>query len=155
MIAGIKLGAVLGGLLLVSVAGAAGAAITLQDAWVRALPPTQPNTAAYLTVRNSGAEAVAIDGASAKLAGRVELHDSVTSDGMVRMQQQETVTVPAGGQLEFTPGGLHLMLLELERMPKVGEELEICLRIAGESLCTLAVTRKAATAGNHDTHQHH
>jgi hypothetical protein len=155
MIAGIRPAAVLGSLLLLSAAGAAEPSVTLQDAWVRALPPTQSNTAAYLTVHNAGTDPITIDGASAALAGRVELHDSVTGDGMVRMQQQDSVTVPAGEQLAFAPGGLHLMLLELEHMPADGEELEICLRITGEFLCTIAVTRKSGPAPDHDAHQHH
>ncbi|QIB66000.1 copper chaperone PCu(A)C [Kineobactrum salinum] len=155
MLAGIRPAAVVANLLLMAAAVAAEPSVTLHDAWVRALPPTQSNTAAYLTVHNSGTEPVVIDGARTALAGRVELHDSVTRDGMARMEQREAITVAAGEKLHFAPGGLHLMLLELEHMPAAGEELEICLRVAGEFLCTLAVTRKSGPAAEHDAHQHH
>ena len=126
----------------------------LEDAWVRALPPTQANTAAYVTVRNPGSEALLITGGSAALASRVELHDTVEVDGMLRMRQQESVTVPAGGSLAFAPGGLHLMLLELERMPAAGEVLQLCLDIDGEPVCTDAETRRAPASTGKD-HQHH
>jgi len=133
---------------------AAQAEAVLEGAWVRALPPTQANTAAYVTVRNPGSEPLTVTGGSAALAGRVELHDTVEVDGMLRMRQQESVTVPAGGSVAFAPGGLHLMLLELERMPAVGEVLELCLEIDGEALCTDAETRRAPASSGHD-HQHH
>lgn len=142
------------GMLALPFASAAQAQAVLEDAWVRALPPTQANTAAYVTVRNPGSEPLSITGGSAALASRVELHDTVEVDGMLRMRQQESVTVPAGGSLAFAPGGLHLMLLELERMPAAGEMLQLCLDINGEALCTDAETRRApASAGKE--HQHH
>lgn len=133
---------------------AAPAQAVLEDAWIRALPPTQSNTAAYVTVRNPGSEPLTITGGSAALADRVELHDTVEADGMLRMQQQESVAVPAGGSVAFAPGGLHLMLLGLERMPAVGEVLELCLEIDGAPVCTAAETRRAAASSGHD-HQHH
>lgn len=126
--------------------------LELENAWVRVLPPTQGNTAAYVVVRNPGPSAVRITGASAKLAERVELHDSIEVEGMQRMQQQAHVDVPAGGQIEFAPGGLHLMLLGLERMPVAGETLQLCLELGSETLCTQAEARKSAGQA---THQHH
>ena len=142
------------GMLALHFAPLAQAQAELEDAWVRALPPTQANTAAYVTVRNPGSEPLLITGGSAALANRVELHDTVEVDGMLRMRQQDAVTVPGGESLAFVPGGLHLMLLELERMPAVGEMLTLCLDINGEPVCTEAETRRApASAGKE--HQHH
>lgn len=128
--------------------------LELTDAWVRALPPGQPATAAYLTVHNSGPEAVQIDAASSDRAGRVEMHDTEQVDGMSRMRQRSSVTVPAGGELHFAPGGLHLMLLELESMPREGESLRLCLHSGDASYCTEAeVSRQAGGGQGH--HQHH
>ncbi|MDO8863867.1 copper chaperone PCu(A)C [Haliea sp. E1-2-M8] len=141
------------GLALPQAVAAQGQAV-LEDAWVRALPPTQTNTAAYMTVRNPGSEPLTISGGSTALAERVELHDTAEVDGMLRMRQQESVTVPAGGSVDFAPGGLHLMLLGLERMPAAGEVLELCLDIDGESVCTEAETRRTPAGSGHD-HQHH
>ncbi len=135
-------------------ARAAQAQVELDDAWVRALPPTQTNTAAYVTVRNVSSEPLTISGGSASLAASVELHDTVEVDGMLRMRQQESITVPAGESVSFAPGGLHLMLLGLERMPAVGESLELCLEINGTSQCTQAETRRAPAASG-SAHQHH
>ena len=130
--------------------------LVLADAWVRALPPGQPNTAAYLTISNPGATAVKIIGASASLAQTVEFHIIVEVDGLQRMQQLQQLSVPAGQDLQLAPGGTHLMLLTLEHMPAPGESVQLCLQPeSGEAQCTQAVTRKSATAmQGHDHHQH-
>ena len=130
--------------------------LELSDAWVRALPPTQQATAAYLTAHNRGEEALSITGASADLAGRAELHNSVMVDGYMRMQALPTVTLAAGESLELAPGGKHLMLLDLERMPAAGESLQICLLVAGEEpACIDAPVRRGEAAEQHNHHQHH
>lgn len=133
---------------------AAHAQAVLEGAWVRALPPTQANTAAYVTVHNRGSELLSVTGGSTALASRVELHDTVEVDGMLRMQQQASVEVPAGGSIAFAPGGLHLMLLELERMPAEGEVLTLCLEINGEPVCTDAETRRDGQVGSGHEHHH-
>ena len=126
----------------------------VSDAWVRALPPGQPNTAAYLVVTNSGDTAVTIVGASSPIAETVEIHTSREVDGLQRMERLEQVQVAPGQSVAFAPGGRHLMLLGLGRMPAPGEEVELCLQLAeGEQLCTRAGVRKSA--GDEQTHQHH
>ncbi len=130
--------------------------LAISDAWVRALPPTQQATAAYLTVHNGGEAPVVIQGASADLAGRAELHNSVMVDGYMRMQAMPEVTLAPGESLALTPGGKHLMLLDLERMPAAGESLQICLQTdGGEKTCTDAPVRRGEAAGHDNHHQHH
>jgi periplasmic copper chaperone A len=142
-------------LMVLPVAQASQAQVVLEGAWVRALPPTQTRTAAYLTVRNTGAEVLAITGGTASGAGRVELHETLEVDGMMRMQQQSVVEVPAGGSVELAPGGLHLMLLDLQAMPAAGDLVQLCLTIGGEPVCVQAETRRDAAPAKHDEHHHH
>ena len=134
---------------------AAGQGLVVEDAWVRALPPTQSNTAAYLRVTNTGSARQEITGATVELAGRAEIHTSVTVDGYVKMQQLPSLTLAPGESAELAPGGKHLMLLDLERMPAPGESLQLCLITAsGEQACAAAPVRKGAPSEN-DNHQHH
>ena len=127
--------------------------LELREAWVRALPPGQPTTAAYLTLVNNGTQAVEITGASAEGAGRVEIHASREVDGLVRMEQLATLRVEAGDQLALAPGGTHLMLFELERMPSPGESVQLCLQLrSAQSVCTPADVRKSAEEHGHHHH---
>jgi copper(I)-binding protein len=133
-------------------AATAAGTLRLEHAWVRAMPPMQRMTAAYLTLTNSGTTAVRIIGAEAEGAGRAELHRTVTEDGRARMEAVEGVTVAAGESLVLEPGGLHLMLLGLEEAPAEGETRELCLLTAdGERLCTAARVRRQS---RFETHSH-
>ena len=129
-------------------------AIELTSAWVRALPPTQTNTAAYLTINNRSARAITIVGGSAELADSVELHVTREIDGYMRMEQLYELPVAPGQSAELAPGGTHLMLLGLARMPASGETVRLCLTMAtGADVCTVAQVRKSTSgATKHDHH---
>ena len=130
------------------------AGLTLDGAWVRALPPGQPNTAAYLTATNRGAAAVTIVGAVAAIAAGTEIHTTREVDGLQRMEQVAQLAVAPGQSLAFAPGGTHLMLMGLAQMPVPGEQVRLCLQLAGgEQVCTLAEVRKSAA--NEQSHEHH
>lgn len=131
------------------------AEVALGDAWVRALPPTQSNTAAYLTVHNSGPDTVRVVGASAEPAGRVEIHHSTEVDGYMRMQPVEALSIAPGESVQLAPGGVHLMLLDLARMPAEGETVELCLVLeSGQETCTQAPVRRDGAGGGDHSHHH-
>jgi len=129
----------------------------IADAWVRALPPTQTNTAAYMTVTNRGETAVKIAGATADIAQTVELHTTREIDGYMRMERLADLSVDPGEAVQLAPGGMHFMLLQLSHMPLPGETPRICLVLAaGGEVCVDAQVRKSAKASDgHDPHQHH
>ena len=141
-------------LLALSVGVAAESPVSLTGAWVRALPPTQPNTAGYLTISNSGTSAIEVVSAKAAIADRVEFHTIREVDGYVRMEQLATLKVAAGQSLELAPGGTHQMLLGLTAMPGEGESVRLCLTLAaGPEICADAPVRK--DAGDNTHHHHH
>jgi copper(I)-binding protein len=129
--------------------------VSLEGAWVRALPPTQPNTAAYLTIRNTGDSPISILDASTEMAQRVEFHTTREVDGYVRMEQLSTLDVAADKSLSLAPGGVHLMLLGLAAMPVAGSSVRLCLTLeGGEEVCTDAPVRKDAGESDHQHHHH-
>ncbi len=133
--------------------------VVIENAWVRAMPPSQVNTAAYLSVHNIGDGRLQIVGASSQPEATVEIHTSREVDGMVTMQALEEVILAPGQRLEFAPGGMHLMILGLDKMPAPGEKLKLCLEFdGGASVCTIAEVRRVAPSPRdniHTTHQHH
>jgi len=133
------------------------AAIVLTDAWVRALPPAQANTAAYLTVTNNSGAAIMITGGSVPIAEKVEIHTTREIDGYMRMEPVQDLPVAPGQSVQLAPGGTHLMLLGLSQMPQPGATVKLCLELAGgDEVCTEAGVRKTASAQkSHDHHQHH
>lgn len=130
------------------------AGLSLQGAWVRALPPGQPNTAAYLTATNNGPAAVTIVGACSDIADVTQIHTTREVDGLQRMERVGELPLAPGQSATFAPGGTHLMLMGLARMPVPGDRVQLCLELAGdEQVCTLADVRK--DTGDEQSHEHH
>ena len=108
--------------------GAAAAKIQAVDAWARAGAAEMGNGAAYMILRNSGDTADRLVKAESDVAGAVELHKSSMEGGMMKMAPVENIEVPAKGQAELKPGGLHVMLIGLKRDLKAGEKIKLKLQ---------------------------
>ncbi len=131
--------------------------LTLGDGWIRAMPPGQSNTAAYLVVHNSGDQVRYIEGVTTPLAQRAEVHRSVTEGDRVRMEAVPRAEVPAGGELTMAPGGMHLMLMGLTGTLTEGDTSPVCLAFdGGDELCgNLPIVRGAPDVGHHHHHGSH
>jgi hypothetical protein len=73
--------------------------------------------------------------ASSDVAENVELHMSMMhEDDAMTMEHQNSIPVPANGSVEFKPGGLHVMLINLNQDLKTGDRFQITLQFqnAGE-----------------------
>lgn len=121
-----------------ALAGPAQAELTFADPWLRAVPPVSPTMAGYVTLNNSGDEAVTITGVSTAAAGHTMLHDVKTADdGSRRMVHLHHLEIPAGESVELAPGGRHLMLMKLTGVPAPDERVEICFHLnGGKDACT-------------------
>ena len=120
----------LAALLMCGVVQAQSDLLVVKDAYVRGLPPSQRNTAAFFTVLNPRSEAVQIMAGSSEAAERVEIHGHQHRDGMMSMQREAAITVPAGGEFRFAPGAYHLMLINLTRPLRDGDKVKFELRTA-------------------------
>jgi hypothetical protein len=106
----------------------AGDGLRVTEVWSRATPPLAEVGAAYFTVENHNNSPDTLLTVASPVAERVEMHTHVMTDGMMMMHQLDSVEVPAGGKLEFKPGGNHVMLIGLERSLVAGERFPLTLR---------------------------
>ncbi len=113
---------------LVQAAGAADQ-IKVDDAYARAVPPGQPNSAAFGRISNLGSQAHALVDAKSPVAKVVELHTHLMEDGVARMRRVEKIDLPANGSVELKPGGLHIMLIGLEHQLQADERIPLTLRL--------------------------
>ncbi|MEY6434196.1 copper chaperone PCu(A)C [Thioalkalicoccus limnaeus] len=103
----------------------AAADVAVEDPYVRAVPPGQPNSAAFMVLRNNAGDAHAVVGARSAASKVVELHSHVEERGMMTMRRVESIEVPALGETKLEPGGLHVMLIGLGRDLVPGEDVEL------------------------------
>lgn len=115
--------------------------LSVTNATVRAMPPGQTTTAAYLSVTNGGDKACLLVGGRTAIAGKVEIHQHQHSDGMMKMRPVASLAVEPDETLVFQPGGYHLMLFDLQAPLMPGETHSITLlsENCGEALVTAEV----------------
>jgi len=100
--------------------------LVISDAQVRAMPPGQPNTAAFLTLHNTSDEAVTLVSATTNVAKKAEFHNHVkNSAGVMSMQQVPNITIDAHSKFVFKSSSFHIMLMGLHNMLKPGAEVEL------------------------------
>ena len=99
--------------------------LDVRDAWVRATVPGQPVAAAYLTLQSP--RHLRLVSARSEVAQAVEIHEMSLTDGVMRMRHLESLEVPGGQVIRMTPGGIHLMLLDVRRPLLAGEQIELDL----------------------------
>jgi periplasmic copper chaperone A len=130
--------------------------LAIEAPWSRATPGGAKVAAGYLKVTNRGSAPDRLIGGSFAAAGRVELHESRTENGVMRMRALERMEIAPGATLELQPGGDHLMLLDLARPLKEGERVKgtLVFERAGTVEVTFAVQGLAAR-GSGEHHHHH
>lgn len=86
----------------------------VSDARVREPIPGRMMSAAYLTLTNHSTQDQTLVSAHTPWAGLIEIHTHLHEDGVMRMRQLPSLTIPAGESVSLQPGGLHLMLFKLK-----------------------------------------
>jgi len=103
------------------------------------------NSAAYMLLQNGTSADDELIGASSDVAQAVELHLSqMKADGTMEMIQQQSIALPAGGQVELKPGSYHVMLIGLIRDLKAGDKFSLTLKFKNREDITLTIPVKDA-----------
>lgn len=134
--------AAVAGVLALVLLGACGGEEGLRlDTAVVSEPVTGERAALYLRVENRGPDADTLVAVSVGGAGSVSLHRTTESGGVMLMERVAGgIPLPAGGTLRMEPGGLHVMLEDLEGGFEVGARVPIELRFARGGLVADSAT---------------
>jgi copper(I)-binding protein len=127
--------------------------ITIKDAWIQEGPPSQKITAGFMVIENHGPAEIALLSASTDVAGVVELHKMELDDGMMRMKRVDSISVPAGGMVELKPGGFHLMVIDLKKELKAGDDVKVTLQFSGaiQKTVTVPVKKRSSVAAEEES----
>jgi copper(I)-binding protein len=101
--------------------------ISVESAWAR--PAFQgDNSAVYFTIHNPGDNPDTLIRAESDMGAATEIHLSqMNSDGVMTMEQQEKVPIPGNDTIAFAPGGLHVMLVNLQKDLFLGDTFPLTL----------------------------
>ncbi len=128
--------------------------VTVEQPWARATAEHAENGAAYATLTAGTADR--LTGASTPVAAKVEVHEIVHDNGVMRMRELESgLPLEPGKKVTLAPGGYHLMLTGLKQQLKPGESFPLTLNFATEPAVTVTVTVAAAGASAAPTSMDH
>ncbi len=127
--ASVSVVAMVAALLLAACGGSGGtsSSITVNEAWVNSAPLMGMPGAAYFVIQNNGAAADQLLSVESDIAQTLEMHETKESGGIMQMSPVASVPIPAGSQVEFKPGGFHVMLIGLTRELKTGDKVQLML----------------------------
>ena len=140
--------------------------IRVDDPWARSSIGIERPGVAYMTIHNDGNQSDWLRSVTTPLAKRAEIHETVREDEVLIMQVVESVKIPPNATVNLAPGGLHVMLMSLQKILVEGENFPLTLHFAqaGKLTVSVAISDVAANEapvvshdhhGQHHDHEHH
>jgi hypothetical protein len=105
------------------------AEVKIEEPWVRATVARQKATGAFMRITTP--QDVRLVSAQSPVAGKVEIHEMVLENDIMKMRQVAAVDLPAGKSVELKPGAHHVMLLDLKQPLSQGETVPLTLVVEG------------------------
>ncbi|AUZ04813.1 MULTISPECIES: copper chaperone PCu(A)C [Vitreoscilla] len=148
---------------LVAISASAQAQVVADAAWSRMTAATAPTGVVFMQLHNTGKEADALVSATTPVAKKVELHNHIHDNGVMRMRQVAQIEVAAEGHVTLQPGGLHVMLMGLKQPLKLQQTFPLVLKYASGRSQTVTVTVNNGEGmvsthqknGAHSQNEHH
>lgn len=141
----------IGGLVAVLAVAAAcgqydGPVLSGSDLVIYAPLPGRTTSVAYLTLQNHSNNAVVLHRARSKNFARVEMHETVITDGVARMSALGSLKIDATSSVVFAAGGRHFMFLEPIVALGPGDPVSLELHYGDGGLLLLHAPLSARTA---------
>lgn len=120
------------------------------EPWARAAARGD-NGVVYMILHNHTDQSDELVNVSSDVAQAVEMHESkIDSNGVMQMAQRSSIIFAPDEEVEFKPGGLHIMLVSLKQDLKVGDEIIITLHF--KNLADIVLTVPVLDAASVDAH---
>lgn len=103
-------------------------------------PVTQQMAYAYFTIKNNGDTADKLTSVTSNLAKNITIHKTVGT----KMEQVNSLAIPANGTLQLGRGGNHLMLMGLKDKPTKDDVVTVRLHFAHAAPVRVSLQVKAA-----------
>jgi len=132
--------------------------LSIVTPWSQELPPNSPTVAVYFVLRNLGISDDTLNSVDTPIAATAQLHQHISQDGMMKMQQVQGVIIPANGRAVFAPMNFHVMLLDIKDRGSLqaGKTFPITLHFekAGDFVVNVEVLKQAPADDAAPAHNH-
>ncbi len=121
------------------------------DVWAKTTVPGGSVSAAYMHIKS--AKPLKLIKAESPLTNTVELHDMKMKDGVMEMKAIDAVVIPANKLVDLKPGGMHIMLIKINKPIKKDDEVPLTLTFENDAKQTFTIDVKAK-GQEKDSHSH-
>lgn len=102
--------------------------ISISEQYARETIPGTTISSAYMSIKNSMDKDVALVSITSTVSSRIELHEHLMTNGMMQMQQVESIIVKANDKTVLQPHGYHVMIFNLDEPLVAGTEIDMALK---------------------------
>jgi copper(I)-binding protein len=106
---------------------AASADVQVKEGYLRAVPPGQMMSAAFMELTNNTDKDITIVGGASPSVKAIEVHNHTKVDGVMKMRRIPSLVIESGKSVILKPGGLHIMFIGLKDMLKDGNDFSFDL----------------------------
>ena len=106
-------------------AGTAADNVSVNDPYVRLVPPGQNVTGAFLVFQNADDKDHKVVKAESPASKVTEMHNHINDGGVMKMRPVKDIEIKAKGETVLKPGSLHIMLIDLKQSLKEGDNVAI------------------------------
>lgn len=116
------------------------APIDFSPAWSRTSVARLGSVSVFLNITNNTGKDDILVSATTPRASKVLLRETVDVNGVMRMRKLKTgIALPQGQTIELKPGGLHLMLIGIDRRLRLNEQFDLTLNFGSGTTRTIKV----------------
>lgn len=129
--------------------------LKVASAWIRTAPGNATTLAGYAVLSNAGSKTLSVASAQSAAFAKVEMHESLTENGISKMRPIEKLELTAGVKVEFAPAGKHFMLINPKAALRSGDVVAIKIKDSTgcETTASFKVSGGASAAAEVDHSQ--
>lgn len=101
--------------------------LAIVEPWARATIGQVRNGAVYFTIVNHGIQGDRLVAVATPVAAKAQLHSTAMEEGVMKMRPVAALEIDAKSSTVLEPGGLHVMLMGVEKPLEEGEAFPMTL----------------------------
>lgn len=110
-------------------------------------------TAGYGTIKNNSEKEMTVEIVKAEGFKAVELHETVSKEGMMSMQKVDSFKISKKGSVELVPGGNHIMLFDPLKKISENDKIKVTFKVNGKNFeKSIVVKSRNEVAPEHNHH---
>ena len=132
--------------------------LVLSDFWIKKVIANNNITAGYIKIENKNEKNERLISVVSDFSKRIEIHDMyIKNNVMIMKHLEQGVLIKSKSQLDFKPGSLHIMFIDLTKSLKKTklQKVKFNFKNAGSIVVNMPIMDKRIKLNEKKKHHHH